>query len=62
MDIGDKKVDIERALLGKVTDFSAKTTVHVHRLFERFDFDEIFGRGAVKELFALKKVMRNLKT
>lgn len=55
-------MDIERALLGKVTDFSAKTTVHVHRLFERFDFDEIFGRGAVKELFALKKVMRNLKT
>jgi fido (protein-threonine AMPylation protein) len=65
VDIGTGKVDIERAFSGKVTDFSAKTTVHVHRLFERFGFDEIFGRGAVKELLALKdsgasKLLSNL--
>ena len=65
VDIGTEKVDIERAFSGKVTDFSAKTTVHVHRLFERFGFDEIFGRGAVKELLALKdsgasKLLSNL--
>ena len=65
VDIEAAKVDIERALSGKVTDFSAKTTVHVHRLFERFGFDEIFGRGAVKELLALKdsgasKLLSNL--
>ena len=65
VDIGTRKVDIERAFSGKVTDFSAKTTVHVHRLFERFGFDEIFGRGAVKELLALKdsgasKLLSNL--
>ena len=65
VDIEAAKVNIERALLGKVTNFSAKTTVHVHRLFERFGFDEIFGRGAVKELLALKdsgasKLLSNL--
>ena len=42
VDIQDKKVDIESALPEKGSDFSVKTTVHIHRLFEKFGFDEVF--------------------
>ena len=38
----------------KGSDFSVKTTVHIHRLFEKFGFDEVFGRSAVMELLGLK--------
>ena len=38
----------------KGSDFSVKTTVHIHRLFEKFGFDEVFGRSAVMELLELK--------
>ena len=31
-----------------------ETTVHIHRLFEKFGFDEVFGRRAVMELLQLK--------
>ena len=31
-----------------------ETTVHIHRLFEKFGFDEVFGRSAVMELLQLK--------
>ena len=31
-----------------------ETTVHIHRLFEKFGFDEVFGRSAVMELLELK--------
>ena len=31
-----------------------ETTVHIHRLFEKFVFDEVFGRSAVMELLQLK--------
>lgn len=41
----DKKVDIERILSEKGQDFSAKTTMHIHKLFEQFGFDEVFGRS-----------------
>lgn len=54
VDIGGKKVDIESVLSEKGKDFSVKTTVHIHRLFEKFGFDEIFGRSAVMELLELK--------
>ena len=65
VDIGDTKVDIESVLSEKGSDFSAKTTVHIHRLFEKFDFDEVFGRSAVMELLELKgsgasKLLSNL--
>ena len=30
-----------------------KTTVHIHRLFEKFGFDEVFGRSAVMELLVI---------
>ena len=36
VDIQDRKVDIESALFEKGSDFSVKTTVHIHRLFEKF--------------------------
>ena len=49
VDIQDKKVDIESVLSEKGSDFSVKTTIHIHRLFEKFGFDEVFGRSAVME-------------
>lgn len=65
VDIESGKVDIERILAEKGHDFSAKTTIHIHRLFERFGFDGIFGRSAVMELLELKssgasKLLANL--
>ena len=49
----------------KGSDFSVKTTIHIHRLFEKFGFDEVFGRSAVMELLGLKgsgasKLLSNL--
>ena len=65
VDIQDKKVDIESVLSGKGSNFSVKTTVHIHRLFEKFGFDEVFGRSAVMEILELKgsgasKLLSNL--
>ena len=65
VDIQDKKVDVESVLSERGSDFSVKTTVHIQRLFEKFGFDEVFGRSAVMELFKLKgsgalKLLSNL--
>ena len=54
VDIQDAKVDIESVLSAKGSDFTVKTTVHIHRLFEKFGFDGVFGRSAVMELLELK--------
>ena len=65
VDIQDEKVDIESVLSEKGSDFSVKTTVHIHKLFEKFGSDEVFGRSAVMELLELKgsgasKLLSNL--
>lgn len=65
VDIETGKVDIESVLSEKGKDFSVKTTIHIHRLFEKFGFDEVFGRSAVMELLKLKgsgasKLLSNL--
>ena len=65
VNIQDSKVDIESVLSEKGSAFSVKTTVHIHRLFEKFGFDEVFGRSAVMELLKLKssgasKLLSNL--
>ena len=65
VDIRNRKVDIESVLTEKGRDFSVKTTIHIHRLFEKFGFDEVFGRSAVMELLELKasgasKLLSNL--
>ena len=65
VDIRNRKVDIESVLPEKGSDFSVKTTIHSHRLFEKFGFDEVFGRSAVMELLGLKgsgasKLLSNL--
>ena len=49
VDIHDRKVDVESVISEKGSDFSVKTTVHIHRLFEKFGFDEVFGRSAVMD-------------
>ncbi len=54
VDIQGEKVDIESILSEKGRDFTVKTRIHIHRLFERFGFDEAFGRSAVMELLELK--------
>ena len=63
--LNEEKVDIESVLSEKSSDFSVKTTIHIHRLFEKFGFDEVFGRSAVMELLKLKgsgasKLLSNL--
>ena len=65
VDIQGVKVDIESVLPAKGSDFTVKTTVHIHRLFEKFGFDGVFGRSAVMELLELKssgasKLLSNL--
>ena len=65
VDIENEKVDIERVLSEKESDFSVKTKIHIRRLFEKFGFDEVFGRSAVMELLELKgsgasKLLSNL--
>ena len=54
VDIRNEEVHIESVLSEKGKDFSVKTLVHIQRLFEKFGFDEIFGRSAVMELLELK--------
>ncbi len=65
VDIQGVKVDIESVLSAKGSDLTVKTTVHIHRLFEKFGFDGVFGRSAVMELLELKssgasKLLSNL--
>ena len=45
VDIQGTKVDIESVISAKDDKFSVKTTVHIHRLFDEFGFDGIFGRS-----------------
>ena len=65
VDIQDKKVDVESVLSERGSDFSVKTTVHIQKLFEKFGFDEVFGRSAAMEVLELKasgvsKLLSNL--
>ena len=65
VDIQGAKVDIESVLSAKGSDFTVKTTVHIHRLFEKFGVDGVFGRSVVMELLELKssgasKLLSNL--
>ena len=65
VDIENEKVDIESMISAKDNEFSVKTIVHIHRLFDGFGFDGIFGRSAVMELLELKssgasKLLSNL--
>lgn len=65
VNIQNRKVDIESILSEKGNDFAIKTTIHIHRLFEKFGFDGVFGRSAVMELLELKasgasKLLSNL--
>ena len=65
VDIQDAKVDIESVLSVKGSDFTVKTTAYIHRLFEEFGFDGVFGRSVVMEILELKssgasKLLSNL--
>ena len=54
VDIQNEKVDIEKILSKSEKEFSLKTTSHIQRLFEKFGFNEVFGRSAVMEFLELK--------
>ena len=54
VDIENEKVDIESLLSGKIGKFSVKTTEYIYRLFEKYGFDEVFGRSTVMGLLELK--------
>lgn len=65
VDIQDTKVDIENLLTEKGSNFSVKSIIHIHKLFDEFGFDKIFGISAVMELLELKssgasKLLSNL--
>ena len=52
--LNNEKVDIESLLSGKIGKFSVKTTEYIYRLFEKYGFDEVFGRSTVMGLLELK--------
>lgn len=54
VDIQEEKVDIEWSLSEKTKDFSVKTMIHIHRLFEEYGYEEVFGRSTIMELLELK--------
>ena len=63
--LNEEKVDVESVFSEKGSNFSVKTMVHIHKLFEKFGFDDVFGRSAVMELLELKgsgasKLLSNL--
>lgn len=65
VDIQDKKTDIESVLSEKGKGFYIKTAAHIRRMFEKFGYDEVFGRSAITELLDLKnssasKLLSNL--
>ena len=53
VDIEAEKVDFESRLSKKLSDFSAKTVIHIYRMFDEFGYD-VFGRSAVVELLELQ--------
>ena len=55
VDIQNKKVDILSVLAERGGSFSIKTTFHIHRLFDKYGFDGVFGRSAVMEILELKE-------
>ena len=60
-----KETGINYQISEKGSDFLVKTTVHIYGLFEKFGFDEVFGRSAVMGILELKssgasKLLSNL--
>ena len=54
VDIDDKKVDIENIIRGKEFNFSTKTIVYIHELFNEFNIDIKLGRSDVMKITGLK--------
>lgn len=49
-----KKVDIECVFSDKLSSFSTKTIAHIYKMFNKYGYNEVFGRSAVRELLKLK--------
>ena len=54
VDIGGQKVDIQNTHLKINNNFSLKTNFHIQKLYDKYGFEGIFGRGAVVELLGIK--------
>ena len=54
VDTQSQKVDIESILAENGDQFSNKTALHIRLLFEKYDFEKIFGRSDVMQLLGLK--------
>lgn len=52
--IDDIENNIKYIFSGKIDNFSAKTLNHIQLLFDKFEYDEIFGRSMVMDLLNLK--------
>ncbi len=50
----EQKVDIESVLQDKTIHFGAKTLAHIRQMFDKFGYDEVFGRSAICELLELQ--------
>lgn len=55
VDIEGQNMDIESILSEKGKNFSLKTIIHIHKLFDEYHFDGIFGRSAIMNVLVLKK-------
>jgi fido (protein-threonine AMPylation protein) len=54
IDITNGKVDIECVFSDKLSSFSTKTIAHIYKMFNKYGYNEVFGRSAVRELLELK--------
>lgn len=54
VDIGLEKVDIENIIREKGLNFSTKTIVYIHELFNEFNIDIKLGRSDVMKITGLK--------
>lgn len=55
-DIVKEDLDIEDECVfsDKLSDFSTKTIAHIYKMFNKYGYNEVFGRSAVRELLELK--------
>ena len=54
IDITNGKVDVESVFSDKLSNFSNKTIAHIYKMFNKYGYNEVFGRSAVRELLELK--------
>lgn len=54
VDIQTPKVDFESRLSTEKDNFSYKTIIHIYKLFDKYGYDDIFGRSMVAEVLEIQ--------